>query len=267
MKTVVITGSSQGIGLGLAQEFLKRDCRVVMSARSKDRLEKERKKLADAFGGDRVTGIPCDVSDIKQVRALWEGSQKAFGSVDIWINNAGIMNTSKLYWELDVAEITPVVNTNILGVMYGSHVALQGMIAQGHGQIYNLEGMGSNDNMRNGFTVYGTTKRAVRYFTESLAQEAESTPVQIGTIGPGIVMTDFLIENMKKMPPDEYEQVRIVYNLLADKVETVTPFLVEHVLANTQTGAKIDWLTDEIAAERFNSDEYAARDLLKEFGL
>jgi short-subunit dehydrogenase len=267
MKTVVITGSSQGIGRGLAQEFLNRGCAVVLSARGKNRLEQEQKQLADTFGAGRLAAVPCDVTDLQQVRALWDAAIKAFGKVDIWINNAGIMNTTKLFWKLDAAEIAPVVDTNILGVMYGSYVALQGMVQQGSGQIYNLEGMGSNDNMRAGFTVYGTTKRAVRYFTESLVEEARETPVLIGTLGPGIVITDFLIENMKKMPPEEYEQVKIVYNLLADKVETVAPFLVEHMLATTTTGAKIDWLTDEKAAERFNSDAYAARDLLGEFGL
>ena len=72
---------------------------------------------------------------------------------------------------------------------------------------------------------------------------------------------------MKKMPEEEYEKVRIIYNIIADTVETVTPFLVENILSNSSTGAKIDWLTDEKAAERFNSDEYASRNLLGEFGL
>ena len=267
MQSIVITGSSQGIGLGLAREFLKRNCRVVLSARSRDRLETARKQLADEFGADGVIRVPCDVTDIKQVRLLWDEATRSFGRVDIWINNAGIMNTTKPYWELDPAEIEAVVATNMLGVMYGTHVAFQGMLAQGHGQIYNLEGMGSNDNMLAGFTVYGTTKRALRYFTESLVNESGSTPVQVGTLGPGIVVTDFLIENMKKMSKEEYERVRMIYNILADKVETVAPFLVENILSNTATGAKIDWLTDEKAAERFNSDEYASRDLLGEFGL
>jgi short-subunit dehydrogenase len=267
MQSIVITGSSQGIGLGLAREFLKRNCRVVLSARSRDGLETARKQLGDEFGADGVIGVPCDVTELKQVRFLWDEAARSFGRVDIWINNAGIMNTAKPYWELDPAEIAAVVNTNMLGVMYGTYVAFQGMLAQGDGQIYNLEGMGSNDNMRAGFTVYGTTKRALRYFTESLVKESGATPVQIGTLGPGIVVTDFLIENMKKMPKEEYEKVRMIYNMLADKVETVTPFLVENILSNRITGAKIDWLTDEKSAERFASEEYASRNLLGEFGL
>lgn len=267
MLSVVITGSSQGIGLGLAREFLKRSCRVALSARGTERLEAERKKLSDEFGDGVVIAVPCDVTDFIQVRSLWDEAIRSFGQVDIWINNAGTMNTAVRYWVLDPAEIATVVNTNILGLMYGTHVALQGMLGQGGGQIYNMEGMGSNDNMRAGFTVYGTTKRAVRYFTESLVKESGETSVQVGTLGPGIVITDFLIENMKKMPEDEYEKVRMIYNMLADKVETVAPFLVEEILSNNSTGAKIDWLTDEKAAERFNSDEYASRNLLGEFGL
>jgi short-subunit dehydrogenase len=267
MPSIVITGSSQGIGLGLAREFLKRNCRVAISARGAERLEAVKKQLADEYGHDAVLSVPCDVADLNQVRLLWDAAARSFGGVDIWINNAGIINTSKPYWELDPAEIEAVVRTNMLGVMYGSYVAFQGMLAQGHGQIYNLEGMGSNDNMRPGFTVYGTTKRALRYFTESLVKESGAMPVQVGTLGPGIVVTDFLIDNMKKMPGEEYARVRMIYNIIADKVETVTPFLVENILSNTVTGAKIDWLTDEKAAERFNSDEYTSRDLLAEFGL
>ncbi len=242
MLSVVITGSSQGIGLGLAREFLKRSCRVALSARGTERLEAERKKLADEFGDGFVIGVPCDVTDLKQVRFLWDEAARSFGRVDIWINNAGIMNTTKPYWELDPAEIAAVVNTNILGLMYGTHVAFQGMLGQGGGQIYNMEGMGSNGNMRAGFTVYGTTKRALRYFTESLVKESGDTPVQVCTLGPGIVVTDFLIENMKKMPEEEYEKVRMIYNILADKVETVTPFLVEQILSNSSTGQKLTGL-------------------------
>ncbi|MBN2107435.1 MAG: SDR family oxidoreductase [Deltaproteobacteria bacterium] len=267
MKTVVITGSSRGIGLGLAREFLARSCRVVLSARGRSRLDAAKTELADAFGADRVAGLACDVTDAGQVRSLWDDAARLFGTVDIWINNAGIMNTAKRFWELDPAEMAAVVNANILGVMYGSHVALQRMLAQGHGQIYNLEGMGSNDNMRVGFTVYGTTKRALRYFTESLVQEAADTPVQVCTLSPGIVVTDLLVENMKTMPREEYEKVRMIYNILGDTVETVAPFLVQEILSNKSTGVKISWLTEEKAAGRFNSDEFASRDLLGELGL
>ena len=80
------------------------------------------------------------------------------------------------------------------------------------------------------------------------------------------MVTDFLIEH-SEIAEEEYEKVRMIYNILADKVETVAPFLVEQILSNNSACEKIDWLTEEKAAERFNSDEYASRNLLGEFGL
>jgi short-subunit dehydrogenase len=267
MKSVVITGSSQGIGLGLAKEFLKRGLSVTISARGRSRLEEEVKRLAGAFGADRVIGQPCDVTDLGQLQGLWDRAKERFGRVDIWINNAGIPNTLRPFWELDPAEIIPAVHTNIIGVMYGCQVALRGMMKQGFGQVYNLEGHGSDGSTMPGLAVYGTTKRAVRYFSEALIEEVEGTPVQIGMLSPGIVVTDFLMHNLRRMEPERLETVKAVYNCLADTVETVTPFLVEGILHNDKNGTEIAWLTKEKANERFNSDEYANRDLFSQYGL
>jgi short-subunit dehydrogenase len=267
MKSVVITGSTRGIGLGLAKEFLKRECSVVISSRSTDKLNQEVKNLREAFGKDKVIGQPCDVTDSNQVQALWDTARQGFGKVDIWINNAGITNTTRPLLELDTAEISPVINTNITGLIYGCQIALRGMTEQGFGQIYNLEGLGSGDRKQEGFTVYGTTKRAVRYFSEALIEEVENTPVQVGMLSPGIVVTDFMLDGMRKMPPEQLEMAKAVYNCLADEPETVTPFLVENILKSDKNGTEIVWLTDEKANERLNSDEYSNRDFFSEFGL
>ena len=267
MKSVVITGSTKGIGLGVANEFLKKGCSVVLSGRNKDRLAQEVKKLGEEFSHDKVIGKACDVSDINQVRALWDIAKQKFGTVDIWINNAGVTTIMKLLWELDASEIAPVVNTNITGLIYGSQVELQGMLKQGFGQIYNVEGFGTGDMMRPGMTVYGTTKRAVRYFTESLIEETKDTPVQIGTLGPGMVVTDFMLDDLRQMPEEQREEIKAFYNMMADKIETVTPFLVENILKNNKTGTKIDWLTPEKVNARFEDEHYLSRDLLGEFGL
>ncbi len=267
MKSVVITGSTKGIGLGLAGEFLKRGCSVTLSGRNIEKLEQEIKKLGKEFGTNKVFGKSCDVTDITQVKSLWDSAKQRFGKVDIWIDNAGRDTTIKVLWELDYKEIAPTIDTNITGLIYGTLVALKGMITQGCGQIYNMEGFGSSGMMRPGMTIYGTTKRAVRYFTESVVEEASGLPVQISTLGPGMVVTDFMLNGLRKMPPEQLEQVKIVYNILADKVETVTAFLVDEILKNNKTGTKIDWLTEEKAMDRMNSDEYMARDLLSEYGI
>ncbi len=267
MKTIVITGSTKGIGLGLAKEFLQRDCNVVISARNRDRLKSELNNLKNLFGTAAVHGEACDVTAADQVEALWRAAKEAFGQVDVWINNAGIDNPMKPYNELREEEITPVVTTNILGMMYGCHTALRGMLEQGSGQIYNVDGYGSNDMMRTGYTVYGTTKRGLRYFTESLTKEMEDRPVQICTLSPGMVVTDFMVDQLRSIDPDQREGVKAIYNALADTVETIVPFLVDGVLQNTESGKRIVWLTQEKIDQRFNSDEYVGRDLFSAYGL
>ncbi len=267
MKHIVITGSTRGIGLGLAREFLKRGCSVVISGRNRERLEQQTAVLKEEFGKDKVAGQECNVADINHVHRLWDVSREKYGRVDIWINNAGSTTTKKNFWDLDASEIAPVVNTNVTGVIYGCLVALQGMIEQGSGQIYNIEGFGSDDMKLPGMTVYGTTKRAVRYFTESLIDEAEGQPVLVGTLSPGMVVTDFMLDGLKKLPTEKAEESKAIFNVLADKVETVTPFLAEGILQNNTSGARIVWLTEEKANERFSSDEYINRDLFSEYGL
>lgn len=267
MKTVVITGSTRGIGLGLAREFLKRGCRVTLSSRGEAAVRGRVAELGQAFGSDRVHGQACDVSQAAQVQQLWDSARERFGTIDIWINNAGVTASMHDLMQLDLAEVAPVVQTNISGLIYGAVIALRGMTAQGHGHIYNMYGHGSNDQKVAALHVYGTTKRAVRYFTEALVSDVEDTPVRVGSLSPGIVVTDFLINDMRKMDPDRLETVKAVYNCLADTVETVTPFLVEGILADEANGTHINWLPEEKANERFASDEYCSRDLFSAYGL
>ncbi|MEI6125411.1 MAG: SDR family oxidoreductase [Pseudomonadota bacterium] len=266
MKTVVITGSTRGIGHGLAVEFLKRGSSVMLSGRSKTMVDREVQKLGETWGKNTVGGSPCDIIDYTNLQALWDAAVNRFGTVDIWINNAGITHETLPVLELEPKDIKAVLDTNITGLIYGTHVAMRGMVQQGHGFIYNMEGHGSHDEMHAGLTIYGTTKRAVRYFCESLALEMQDSPVKTGLLGPGIVVTDLIIDELRKMSPERLEMTKAIYNCLADTVETVTPWLVENILSNEENGREIMWLNEEKAQERFNSEEYCARDLFSAYG-
>ncbi|HFB52617.1 MAG TPA: SDR family NAD(P)-dependent oxidoreductase, partial [Anaerolineae bacterium] len=83
MKTIVITGSTRGIGRGLATEFLKRGCNVVISGRTADTVERALAELRRDFPAGRIAGHLCDVTDISQVQSLWDAAVAAFGQVDI----------------------------------------------------------------------------------------------------------------------------------------------------------------------------------------
>ena len=238
----------------------------MISGRKKEQVDREVRTFAEAYGKEKVAGHPCEITSYDQIQSLWDAAVKVFGRVDIWINNAGVTHPTQNVKELTPVDIKNVVDTNITGLMYANQVALRGMTAQGHGFIYNMEGHGSHDEYIAGLTVYGASKRAVSYFTNSLLLELDETPVKAGMLSPGIVLTDFIIDEMRKLPPERLETTKIVYNCLADTVETVTPWLVANILANEESGKEIAWLDAEKANERFNSDEYCSRDMLSQFG-
>lgn len=258
MKSVVITGSTKGIGLGMAHEFLKRGHRVMISGSNQETLNQALQKLTAQFGKEKVQGQTCDVRSYEQVQAIWDASIKAFGKVDIWINNAGVGASRIPFWEISFDRIEQVVHTNALGMMYGSKIALQGMIKQGSGQIYNMEGEGSTGGVREGLILYGSTKATLTYLTKGLIKEAANTPVQVCYLSPGMVITDLLMGDTK---PEDMERVKRIFNILADTVETVTPWLVEQVLANNKHGIRIAWLTKRKAMWRFASARFNKRDL------
>jgi NAD(P)-dependent dehydrogenase (short-subunit alcohol dehydrogenase family) len=250
MANVVVTGSTRGIGLGLVKEFRKRGHNVVISSRGKAAVDKAVTEVVASEGSGDVVGIACDVSDRKQVQALWDQAAMRFGRIDIWINNAGLTGPKRKVSELSDGDIAPVIGANIWGMIYGTQIPLAGMSAQGGGKIFNFEGFGSDGMTAPGLTVYGFTKRALTYFTKSVNKEIAGSPVILGTISPGIVVTD-LLEESKDADPARWEKTKRMYNILADTVDTVAPYIVEKVLAADRPGASIKWLTNGKAALRF----------------
>ncbi len=250
MKTIVITGSTRGIGYGLAQAFLARGQAVVVSGRSQETVDKAVAALQAQQPGAQVLGQPCQVSDLAQVEALWAAARARFGRVDIWINNAGISHPPRNLWELPRETIDAVVDTNITGSLYGTHVAARGLLAQGGGFIYDLHGFGSTGMVRPGLSVYGLTKYAMAYLTKAVSAEAAGGPLKVGAISPGIVATD-LMTTPYADDPAGLERAKRVFNILGDRVETVTPWLADKVLANNKSGVVINWLTPAKIAWRF----------------
>jgi len=242
MKTIVITGSTRGIGAGMAEAFLELGCSVVISGRKAGTVEQEVEKLSKKYGRDRVMGQACDVGDYEQVQALWDTSRQVFSTIDIWINNAGITNPVGAFWEQPEEGMAAVMETNVLGTMYGAKVALRGMLAQGYGAVYNMMGLGSDGRKQAGLTLYGTSKAGLRYFTDAIAEEAAETPVLVGALSPGMVVTD-LVTAARTASPATWKRVKRVLNLLGDRVETISPWLAKRVLENKKNGADIRWLT------------------------
>lgn len=238
MKTIVITGSTAGIGFGLAQAFAALGCRLVISGRSEETVREALGRLSAPY----AIGIACDVRNPEQVERLWERAAAHFKTIDIWINNAGISGPLESSWDYASAQSAAIVETNLLGTIYGAQTAMRRMLGQGHGAIYNMLGMGSDGRMVDGLVHYGTTKRAIEYFTRGLVREAAKTPIIIGSLSPGMVATRLITDGYQGRDQD-WQRVKPLFNIIADRVETVAPWLARSILENQTNGARIRWMS------------------------
>ena len=241
MKTIVITGSTRGIGFALARSFLKRGCRVVISGRKQNLVDVSVERLLKEFLPDNVIGFACDVAEFSQVENLWDAAVKRFGSVDIWINNAGISNTQNPPWDLRADEIECVVKTNMLGEMLGTKVVVSGFLKQGHGALYNMEGMGAQRRSGvKGLSIYGATKAGLRYFNDSIFSEVDNKGIIIGAIQPGMMLTEMITDQYLNRR-EEWEKLKGIFSVISEKPEVVAEWLAERILKNTRNGVRFTY--------------------------
>lgn len=261
-KNIVITGSTRGIGLGMALEFLKRGHQVCINGTSHKSVSNALKKLQKYEA--QLCSYAGSVTELSTHLHLFDVCKKTFGSVDVWINNAGISQANKLATALDPEEIELIYDINIKGMTMGSLAALQNMQEQGHGQIFNMEGFGSDGRMMKKMSIYGTSKRALRYFTRSLAKEAADTCVQVGTISPGMVITDLILNSLDTTCPEDLERTKNIFNILGEKVETVAPFLVEGMLKSNKNNDRISYLSNSKVIWKFLKSRFSKNDFFAE---
>jgi NAD(P)-dependent dehydrogenase (short-subunit alcohol dehydrogenase family) len=262
MKHAVITGSSRGIGFGLAKEFLKQGYSVSISGSSQLSTFKASEKLKKEFPEDVFLAQACDVRSREDIRALWKASAEKFGQVDIWVNNAGIGQSNEYFWNLEDSETDDILDINLKGMIKCSAYVYRKMHEQGFGKIYNMEGLGSQGRMMPKVEIYGTTKRGLSYFTKSFAKDINGGSVIAAVINPGMVVTDLLMSPIDKDSPDRKRLEKII-NIIGDRVETVSPFLVKKMIKNTKNGKAIRWLTRGKVAFRFLKSLFVKRNVLK----
>ena len=269
MSNVVITGSTRGIGRGLAVEFLKRGHNVVVSSRRQADVDKAVAELTTVSAA-RVTGKTCDVTVKDNVQALWDHAVATFGHVNFWINNAGRATSRHAVHDLPEDLVHTLVDGNLKGSIFGSQVAVAGFRTQGFGALYNMLG-GSSDGKRltPNMGVYSSTKAADLLLTKYLVAENENPQITIGTISPGLLITENWFDEQKEMRPEDWQKIRPLLNILCDYVETSTPWLVDQMLTNRKSGKRIAWMTTGKILGRFVGAKLFGqkRDLFARFGL
>jgi NAD(P)-dependent dehydrogenase (short-subunit alcohol dehydrogenase family) len=183
-KTVFITGASRGIGAAAARAFAEAGARVALTARSGD-------AIADLAGeiGEGAVAIPCDVSRYWEVSAAVDAAVAAFGSLDVMINNAGVIEPIAHLADSDPDSWDQTVDTNLKGVYHGMRAALPVMIAAGGGTIINISS-GAAYGPVEAWSHYCAAKAGATMLTRCADAEARGKGVRVLGLSPGTVATE-----------------------------------------------------------------------------
>ena len=240
-KTIVITGSTRGIGHGLALGFLQRGHQVIINGRSQTVVRQLVNKLEKQ--GYDVLGVTGDVKVESTFNSIVDQGIARYNKIDIWINNAGIPQPHRLFHEIESKEIEQLISVNVSGLMLGTRAAIKQFKKQGYGLVLNMEGFGSNGRMMKKLSLYGTSKRAVQYFSKSVSKELKGENIRLGILSPGMVRTDFIKESSLQGDTAEQKRTQKVFDLLAEDLDVVTGFLVKKILKSRKQYDRIEFLT------------------------
>ncbi|MCA0963464.1 SDR family oxidoreductase [Salipiger bermudensis] len=183
-KTALITGASRGIGAAAVRAFAEAGANVALVARSRDAIA----ELAGEIG-PKAVAIPCEISRYWEVEQAVENCHKAFGSLDIVINNAGVIEPIAPLAEADPESWGALIDVNLKGVFHGMRAALPGMLAAGGGTILTI-GSGAAHRPLEGWSAYCTSKAGALMVTRATDEEYRNRGIRAISLSPGTVATE-----------------------------------------------------------------------------
>jgi len=258
-KNVVITGGANGVGYAYADSFMKRGHNVVIcDVKDPEAAIAALEAKHQGPGAGKVFGCVADVSKAESVEALGEFAKGNLGTINYWINNAGINGGRRPMTTLSTNTLEAVVNVNLIGLLLCTKVALDVMQAQDGvtSHIFNTVGSGVKGGGTPGYVAYGATKRGLPQMTDSLVKELTTGvpgfdvpkpagDVRVHTISPGMVFTKLLLDDstpeLRKFP----------FGVLAAQPEEVGEDLVPKILATTGMGTAVEFLTTDKVLTKF----------------
>ena len=187
-STAFITGASQGIGKATALLFAKNGYDLIITARTKDKLESVAEEIRSL---DRqIIAITADTGDRMAIEALVKLGLEKFSQIDVLVNNAGICMSAPMA-KTTIEDWEKIINVNLWGYIYSINALLPHFLARNQGSIINVGSFGGKVPLPK-MTAYCTTKYAVTGLTETLRLELEPQGIQVSGIHPSVTNTNFL---------------------------------------------------------------------------
>ncbi|WP_442591226.1 3-ketoacyl-ACP reductase [Pedobacter sp. AW31-3R] len=191
-KTALITGAGKGLGKAFALALAAEGVNLGLIGRTTADLKVLSEELKSSFPDIQVADATADIGDLAQVRSAVASITDALKTIDILINNAGILKVGG-FLELPVEEWEEVIRINVLGTYYVVHEVLPFLFLQGKGDIVNIA---STAGLRGGakMSAYGASKAAVINLTESLMQEVRKSNIRVTTVNPSTITTEMTLK-------------------------------------------------------------------------
>jgi 3-oxoacyl-[acyl-carrier protein] reductase len=196
-KSILVTGATRGVGEALTLEFANKGHVVYALARTRSQLN----SLVDRCGEGKVIPFQVDVSNIEQVKEATSGIHRDYGTPDVLINNAGIVENIS-FAEQELETIDRIVDVNLKGTLYVTRCVVPGMIARGRGRIINISSVAGTRGI-SGQAAYCASKFGINGFSDTLAQELLPKGILVTTICPGGIDTPLWDSSKNPYPGDK----------------------------------------------------------------
>jgi NAD(P)-dependent dehydrogenase (short-subunit alcohol dehydrogenase family) len=185
----VVTGAGRGIGREIAVALAAEGMSLAVLSRTGSEVRSLAEELTTRYGV-QVLPAAVDVSDPAAVERVVLHTEQHLGTVDLLVNNAGIIENEQVpFWEADPEEVWRVLHNNLRGPLLLTRALLPAMVQRGHGHVVNVTSRGRAATRTGTYTGYLLSKRALSVLTESLAQPLAGTGVVVVDLLPGLVRT------------------------------------------------------------------------------
>ncbi|QTH40486.1 glucose 1-dehydrogenase [Cohnella sp. LGH] len=236
-KTAIVTGSTRGIGKGIAVRYGREGANVIVSGTNAELCEEVAESIRRE-GGSAI-GIVCDVSDLDQINRLYDKTLEKFGEINIVVNNAGIA-VFQPFIEVEPETVRKIWNVNLFGTFFSGQRAAKEMIRQGKGgKIINMssisEEVGTAD-----LTQYAMTKGGIKIMTKCMALELAQYGINVNAIGAGVIDTDISMEEFSKPGMREETVKRIPWGRMGEPEDLAgTAVFLAHEDSDYVTGTTV----------------------------